>query len=112
MTDTPLESIIHPTDFSRAGLDAFAHALRLAITAKSLFYIVHIEGETEEDDWEHFPRVREMLAAWGMIAPDAPQIAVVKELGLMVKKAVAHSMTQRSALRSLWSSIHATCWCL
>lgn len=88
MTDTPLESIIHPTDFSRAGLDAFAHALRLAITAKSLFYIVHIEGETEDDDWEHFPRVREMLAAWGMIAPNAPPIAVVKELGLMVKKAL------------------------
>jgi hypothetical protein len=86
MTDTPLESIIHPTDFSRAGLDAFAHALRLAVAAKSLFYIVHIERETELDEWEHFPRVREMLAAWGMIAPDAPQIAVARELGLMAHR--------------------------
>jgi nucleotide-binding universal stress UspA family protein len=88
MTDTPLESIVHPIDFSNAGLDAFAHALRLAVAAKSLFYLVHIEGETEQDDWEHFPRVREMLAAWGMIAPDAPQSAVAKKLGLMVRKEV------------------------
>jgi nucleotide-binding universal stress UspA family protein len=88
MVNTPLESIIHPTDFSPAGLDAFAHALRLVVAAKSLFYIVHIQRGTELDDWEHFPRVREMLAAWGMIAPDAPQSAMARELGLMVKKAI------------------------
>jgi nucleotide-binding universal stress UspA family protein len=90
MINTPLESIIHPTDFSPAGLDAFAHALRLAVAAKSLFYIVHIQREIELDDWKHFPRVREMLAAWGMIAPDAPQSAMARELGLMVKKAIVN----------------------
>jgi len=88
MTDMALESIVHPTDFSHAGLDAFAHALRLAVAAKSLFYLVHIEGETEQDDWKHFPRVREMLAAWGMIAPDAPQSMVVKQLGVRVAKRI------------------------
>jgi hypothetical protein len=30
-----------------AGLDAFAHALRLAVAAKSHSYILHIERETE-----------------------------------------------------------------
>jgi nucleotide-binding universal stress UspA family protein len=89
MINTPLESIMHPTDFSAAGLDAFAHALRLAVAAKTLFYLVHVEGDTEQqDDWKHFPRVREMLAAWGMIAPDAPKSAVAKELSLMVSKEV------------------------
>jgi len=88
MTDTELESIVHPTDFSRAGLDAFAHALRLAVAAKSLFYIVHIEGDTEQGDWKHFPRVRETLAGWRMVSSDAPQSAVARELGLMVKKEV------------------------
>ena len=47
MTDGLLRSIVHPTDFSPAGLDAFAHALRLAVAAKSHFYILHIAGETE-----------------------------------------------------------------
>ncbi len=88
MIETAVESIVHPTDFSRAGLDAFAHALRIAAAAKSIFYLVHIESDTELDDWGHFPRVRETLAAWGMIAPDAPQSAVAKELGLRVQKRI------------------------
>ena len=78
MTITPIESIIHPTDFSAAGLDAFAHALRLAVAAKSVFYIVHIEREKHVDEWEDFPRARQLLAAWGMISPEAsPQGCLV-----------------------------------
>jgi hypothetical protein len=87
MSDRPLQSVVHPTDFSPAGLDAFAHALRLAVAAKSHFYILHVGLETEAD-WDEFPRVREMLAAWGMIAPGAPQSAVASELGLRVEKAI------------------------
>ena len=87
MTDSLLRSVVHPTDFSPAGLDAFTHALRLAVAAKSHFYILHIERETEQADWVQFPRVRETLAAWGMIAPDAPRSAVASELGLRVEKA-------------------------
>lgn len=90
MINTPLKSIIRPTDFSPAGLDAIAHVLRLAIAAKALFYIVHIERGTELDDWEHFPRVRETLAAWGMVAPDAPQSAMARELGVMAKKVIVN----------------------
>jgi len=88
MIDVAIESIVHPTDFSRAGLDAFAHALRIAAAAKSVFYLVHIESDAELDDWGHFPRVREMLAKWEMIAPDAPRFAVAKELGLRVEKRI------------------------
>jgi nucleotide-binding universal stress UspA family protein len=91
MTDRLLQSIVHPTDFSPAGLDAFVHALRLAVAAKGQFYILHIEGDTEQPDWVQFPRVRETLAAWGMIAPDAPQSAVASELGLKVDKAIVGS---------------------
>jgi hypothetical protein len=91
MTERLLQSVVHPTDFSPAGLDAFAHALRLAVAAKSHFYILHIAGETEQADWVQFPRVRETLAAWGMIAPDAPQSAVASELGLRVEKAIIES---------------------
>src|SRR5580700_1948132 len=91
MTDSLLRSVVHPTDFSPAGLDAFTHALRLAVAAKSHFYILHIERETEQADWVQFPRVRETLAAWGMIAPGSPRSAVVSELGLRVEKAIIES---------------------
>ena len=72
-------------------MEAFVHALRLAVAAKGHFYILHIEGETEQTDWVRFPRVRETLAAWGMIAPDAPRSAVASELGLWVEKAIIGS---------------------
>ncbi len=91
MTGSLLQSVIHPTDFSPAGLDAFAHALRIAVAAKSRFYILHIAGETEQADWVPFPRVREMLATWGMIAPGAPQSAVASELGVRVAKTIIGS---------------------
>jgi nucleotide-binding universal stress UspA family protein len=91
MTDSLLRSVVHPTDFSPAGLDAFAHALRLAVAAKSYFYILHIEREPEQADWVQFPRVRETLAACGIIAPDAPRSAVASELGLKVSKVIIES---------------------
>jgi nucleotide-binding universal stress UspA family protein len=91
MIDKLVQSIVHPTDFSPAGLDAFVHALRLAVAAEGCFYILHIEGETERADWVRFPRVRETLATWGMIAPDAPRSAVASELGLRVEKTIIGS---------------------
>ena len=87
MTDSLLRSVVHPTDFSPAGLDAFAHALRLAVAAKSHFYILHVERETEQADWVQFPRVRETLAAWD----DGAEFAVASELGLRVEKAIIGS---------------------
>ena len=101
MTNRLLQSVVHLTDFSPAGLDTFAHALRLAVAAKGHLYILHIERETEEADWVEFPRVRETLAAWGMIAPDAPQSAVASELGLSVTKAIIDLMTRFAASRLL-----------
>ena len=88
MSEPVLESIVHPTDFSPAGLNAFAHALRLGVAAKSLLYLVHAEGDKHDADWARFPRVREMLANWGMIAPGAPQSAVAKQLGVKVEKRI------------------------
>lgn len=34
MIDTNVKSIVHPTDFSRASLNALAHALRIAVAAQ------------------------------------------------------------------------------
>lgn len=94
MTGTPPKSIVHPTDLSFASLDAFAHALRIAVSAQSQLHVLHIEGPTqEEDDWDRFPHVREMLARWRMIAPDATRADVAERLGLKVVKAEVESDT-------------------
>ncbi|MGA8171861.1 MAG: universal stress protein [Methylocystis sp.] len=91
MIDLPLNSVVHPTDFSRGGVGAFAHALRIAAAARSQFYLVHVEHDGEQDNWGHFPRVREMLAAWGMIALDAPRSAVANVVGVRVEKRIVQS---------------------
>jgi hypothetical protein len=38
-----LQSIVHPTDFSDLSARAFAHALRIAIAAKSALHALHVE---------------------------------------------------------------------
>jgi hypothetical protein len=36
-------SIVHPTDFSEASAGAFAHALRIALTAEATLTLLHGE---------------------------------------------------------------------
>jgi len=87
MTETSLQSIVHPTDFSAAGLDAFAHALAFALASRSLLHILHFEREADGVEWSRFPRVREMLAQWGVIEAGAPHSALERATGVRVVKA-------------------------
>jgi nucleotide-binding universal stress UspA family protein len=91
MTANKLQSIIHPTDFSPESLDAFAHALRLAVAAKSLLHILHIGEENAESSWGRFPRVRDVLTQWGMIPAGATRADVASQLGVKVVKAAIES---------------------
>ncbi|MGD9543857.1 MAG: universal stress protein [Methylocystis sp.] len=89
--DTP-KSIVHPTDLSFASLDAFAHALRIAVDCKSMLHVLHIEAPaSEDDDWDRFPHVREMLARWKMISPSASREEVAAQLGVKFVKASVES---------------------
>jgi len=94
MLGNPPKSIVHPTDLSFASLDAFAHALRIAVAAKALLHILHIEGAAEnEDDWDRFPHVREMLARWRMVDATASRAEVSEKLGVRLIKAAVESET-------------------
>lgn len=94
MTGNPPKSIVHPTDLSFTSLDAFAHALRIAVATRGLLHILHIEGVgAEDDDWERFPHVREMLARWGLVPPNATHAEVTETLGTKFVKAAVESDT-------------------
>lgn len=79
-----VHSIFHPSDFSKASEVAFAHALRIALMAKSRLTVMHV-SQGEETHWEDFPGVREMLERWGLIPAGSPRRAVA-ELGIEVAK--------------------------
>ncbi len=85
--------IFHPSYFSESGEVAFAHALKLALVARSEFQILNVQANNGEYDWDSFPGVREMLAKWGELPKDSPRSAIV-DLGVKVEKILA-GMTTR-----------------
>jgi len=89
LTAEPFLRILHPSDFSRVSLIAFAHALKIALKSHAELEIVHVEphqlGAQKDIHWSEFPGVRATLARWNILPVEAPADAVAK-LGLRVKK--------------------------
>jgi len=80
------QTIVHPTDFSEASVEAFVHALRIALTMKSTLYILHVGEPRGDVDWTAFPHVRQTLARWGLMDESEPPAAIAT-LGVNVVKA-------------------------
>ena len=90
MDRPPFQSIVYPTDFSLSNGAAFAHAVRLAIAARSALHILHIDEAGAETEQNRFPAVRELLTQWQMLEPGAPPESVEFQLGVnIVKTALA-----------------------
>ena len=80
--------------------------------ARACCIILHIEApETEEDDWDRFPHVREMLARWRMIAPTATRAEAAEQLGVkFVKAAVEFGIAGAWGSPPMSSGTCATFW--
>ncbi len=90
MDRPPFQSIVYPTDFSLSNGAAFAHAVRLAIAARSALHILHVDEAGAETEQNRFPAVRELLTQWQMLEPGAPPESVEFQLGVnIVKTALA-----------------------
>jgi nucleotide-binding universal stress UspA family protein len=76
----------HPTDFSEASAEAFAHALALALAYKQRLYLLHVKRPEDEASWSPFPHVREALARWGIMAPDVAPAEIETKLGIRIAK--------------------------
>ena len=68
MEQAPVEAIAHPTDFSEASAEAFAHALRLALDFRCRLDLLHVRSPDGDREWPSFPHVRETLALWELLA--------------------------------------------
>lgn len=75
------QRIFHPTDFSEEDLTTFAHALKLTCLARGELTIMHVG----EEDFEDFPRVRPLLAKWGLL-PEGSAKQDVAKLGIQISK--------------------------
>jgi nucleotide-binding universal stress UspA family protein len=81
-----LRAITHPTDFSPESDLAFVHALKFALLARCPLDILHVKTAGGADAWESFPRVREVLHRWGLMAADEPASAIEARCGVRVAK--------------------------
>ena len=95
-----IRSIIHPTDFSDASMDAFAHALRIALAAKSKLYLLHVASGDDDMSWASFPHVRRALSDWGLIEEEAPAASVAERLGIRVAKVQLEASNPIRGIRS------------
>jgi nucleotide-binding universal stress UspA family protein len=92
----PITTIVHPTDFSNASMEAFAHAMAFSLAARSRLYILHVAGNGEDDSSYTFPHVNRLLGLWGKIAPHESPQAVEDRTGVRVSKiALAPGNTRR-----------------
>jgi nucleotide-binding universal stress UspA family protein len=92
------QTIVHPTDFSDISVEAFAHALRIALITRSKLYLVHIVESENPGEQDGFPHVRQTLEQWHLLKANEPSAAVADKLGIKVAKI---GLTRQDPLRGL-----------
>jgi nucleotide-binding universal stress UspA family protein len=78
-----IRSILHPTDFSDLSAAAFAHALRIALAARSKLHLLHV-SQYDANEVLAFPHAQRLLAQWGLSREDDPPWTIASKLGIEV----------------------------
>jgi nucleotide-binding universal stress UspA family protein len=86
----PFRLIFHPTDFSTADQAAFAHALKLTYLVQGELTMMHVDPTVGRQAFEDFPRIRPLLARWGVL-PEGSSKDDVAKLGVKIKRVRAVS---------------------
>lgn len=81
----PFRRIFHPTDFSTAESSAFAHAVKLTCLVQGELTMMHVDPTVGRKDFEDFPRIRPLLARWGVL-PEGSAKDDVAKLGVQIKR--------------------------
>ncbi len=101
------QRILHPIDLERPSAEAFCHALMLALRATgypelkdpALLELFHCAAEVPVA-FSDFPRIRQRLIRWGVLAEGAEKQEVVN-LGLSIRKQIARGeVVEEIALES------------
>jgi nucleotide-binding universal stress UspA family protein len=100
-----VESILCATDFSSDSMNAFAHALMIAMNLRCEFTLLHAgKSSGSELEWSNVPGVRDLLERWGYLEKGSPRSAVSERLAVDVKKVYAKT---GNVLRALLDYLEA-----
>jgi hypothetical protein len=67
-----IDSVLHPSDFSEASEVACAHALKMALIARSRLTLFHVFPDMTAE-WRDFPGMRQTLERWGLLPAGSPR---------------------------------------
>jgi nucleotide-binding universal stress UspA family protein len=82
-----VRSILCTTDFSPESINAFAHALMMAMSLRCQFTLLHASGSAQhQTEWSRLPGVRDLLERWGYLEKGSPRSAVFEKLAVDVTK--------------------------
>jgi len=81
----PFRRIFNPTDFSALDSAAFAHALKLTCLVQGELTMMHVDPTVGRKDFEDFPRIRPLLARWGVL-PEGSSKDDVMKLGIQIQR--------------------------
>jgi nucleotide-binding universal stress UspA family protein len=93
----PFRQIFHPTDFSVADQTAFAHAVKLTYLVHGELTMMHVDPTVGRQGFEDFPRIRPLLARWGVL-PEGSSKEDVLKLGVHIKRVRAVSNNTTGAI--------------
>lgn len=83
------KTILHPTDFSDQSMDAFSHALKLALEEKARLILMYVQdGDNPLLEWEKFPKVRDTLHKWGLVDAGVKRKDIFEKLGVDIQKVI------------------------
>lgn len=86
------------TDYGVPSERAFHHGLAIALRARGVLELVHVATGGEDRGFAGFPRVRDTLARWGALEPDAHHADVHERFGVEVRKSRLESRDVVNAL--------------
>jgi nucleotide-binding universal stress UspA family protein len=81
--NSSIRSIVHPTDFSDLSAAAFAHALRIALAARSKLHLLHV-SQYDAHEALAFPHAHQLLVQWGLTDENDSPWAMADKLGIEV----------------------------
>ena len=82
-----VQTVFHPSDFTPASNNAFAHALAIALVRQTELTILNVSDQHDSSaSWHKAPSVRATLERWGLLEEGSSRGDVFKKLKMRVRK--------------------------
>ena len=97
-----VDSVLCVTDFSPESMNAFAHALTLAMNTRCHFTLLQVSKRAgAPDEWSGIPGARGLLERWGYLQGGTPECAMFEKLQLDATKVLKRTRDSYKAVREI-----------